>query len=322
MQVSLSPLFRHDPCPLQALDHPVVKMAGVQLWIKRDDLLHTGPGQALCGNKWRKLQYNLQAARDEGKDTLLTFGGAYSNHIAAVAAAGQAFGFHTIGGIRGEENLTLNPTLRFATECGMQLQYVDRSTFREKHTLTFQDKLKAQYGSFYMLPEGGTNKLAIKGCMAIPEEVEQQLGYPPDYYLCSAGTGGTLAGIIARTRTSDLQIGEVIGFSALKGNFLQKEVQKLLQNYLGKVPQNWSINTDFHFGGYARYKPELITFINDFKAETGIPLDPVYTGKLFYGTFQLLKQGYFPKGSKIVVVHTGGLQGIAGFNERFGNLLK
>ena len=318
MPSDLTSLFQHAPSLLQRLEHPISEKGDISLWIKRDDLLQMGPEQALCGNKWRKLQYNLQAARKVGHDTLLTFGGAYSNHIAAVAAAGIAFGFRTIGCIRGEEHLPLNATLSFALACGMGIHYINRSDYREKHTSVFQQQLREKHGSFYLIPEGGTNHLAIKGCENIPIEVEQQLGRIPDYYCSAVGTGGTLSGIIAGANNHETT---VIGYPALKGNFLEKEVGAFLKNYLGEEPLNWQINTDYHFGGYAKFTPELIQFINQFKTDTKIQLEPIYTGKLLFGVLDMIAKGGFEKGSTVVVVHTGGLQGIKGFNERFGGLL-
>ena len=320
MPSALTPLFRRPASPLQELESPTLRQAGVRLLIKRDELLRMGPEQALSGNKWRKLQYNLQAARDQGMETLLTFGGAYSNHIAAVAAAGATFGFHTIGCIRGERPEGLNPTLRFAEACGMKLQFISRSAFREKYNPDFQNRLSEEFGSFYLLPEGGTNALAILGCRSIVEEVEQQTPYFPDYWCCSLGTGGTFAGIITALNGR----AKAIGFSALKGDFLAGEVAQLLQSspLWGDKRGTWEVNGDFHFGGYAKFEPYLIDFINGFYQQHGIALDPIYTGKLFYGLFQLIEQRYFPKGSTVLAVHTGGLQGVNGFNERFGNLIE
>ncbi len=329
MPSTLSSSFRHAPSPLVALESPTLQRAGVRLLVKRDELLSMGPGRALCGNKWRKLQYNLQAARDEGQETLLTFGGAYSNHIAAVAAAGAEFGFQAIGIIRGERPEGLNPTLRFAESCGMQLQFISRQAYREKENPEFLSRLRKQSGPFYLLPEGGTNALAIHGCRHIVEEVERQAEALPGYWCCSLGTGGTFAGIVDALNGR----AKAIGFSALKGVFHEEEVRLLLKRSLGssslsplaEAPPKrgaWSINTDFHFGGYAKFEPHLIDFINGFHRQHGIALDPIYTGKLFYGLFQLIEERHFPKGSTILAVHTGGLQGIEGFNERFGKLIE
>lgn len=326
MPSTLSPLFHHPPSPLEELCSPTLRRAGVHLLIKRDDLLQMGPGLALCGNKWRKLQYNLQAARDQGLETLLTFGGAFSNHIAAVAAAGAAFAFRTIGIIRGERPEGLNPTLRFAGSCGMELQFISRQAFREKQSPTFHQQLQQEFGPFYLLPEGGANALAMQGCRHIVEEAEQQAGSFPDYWCCSLGTGGTFAGIAATLNGR----AKALGFSALRGDFHTEEIKRLLaSSAASSLPRGdkrgareaWSVNTDFHFGGYARFTPYLVDFINGFRQQHGIALDPIYTGKLFYGIFQLVEEGYFPEGSTILAVHTGGLQGVAGFNERFGELI-
>jgi 1-aminocyclopropane-1-carboxylate deaminase len=314
---SVADLFHHAPSPLLSLRHPLIDQAQIAVWVKRDDLLKMGPANALCGNKWRKLKYNLRFAADNRHHTMLTFGGAYSNHIAAVAAAGHQFQFKTIGCIRGEAPAQLNPTLLFAQQCGMHLHFMSRTAYRQKHTSTIQQDLKARFGSFYLIPEGGTNQLAIKGCKEMAPEIENQLAGVPDYYCLSAGTGGTAAGLIIGVQHTS----KVLAFSALKGDFLASEVAALLDQYADKPCGSWEMITDYHFGGYARHKPDLINFINTFKADTGIPLDPVYTGKMFYGLMDRIKNGAFEKGSTIVAIHTGGLQGIAGFNQRFGNLI-
>lgn len=315
----LDPLFQHGPSPLEQLAIPEAAARGVSLMIKRDELLRVGPGLALCGNKWRKLQYNLQAARDQGYGRLLSFGGAYSNHIAALAAAGAQFGFDTIGIIRGDPIAGLNPTLRFAEACGMKLVFVSRSAYRQRYGLAYQQKLQQSFGPAYLLPEGGTNLLALQGCMELPREIDAQLSSPTDFYVLSVGTGGTMAGLIAGLNVP----ARVLGFSALKGGFLQAEVRWWLDQVFtaGKAVPDWSIHTGYHFGGYAKHRPELLHFIQDFYQQHGIALDPIYTGKMLYGLMEMIRQGFFPEGSRIVAVHTGGLQGIAGFNERFGGLL-
>lgn len=310
-------LFQHPPSPLEELQAPLLSARNLRLFVKRDDLLRQGPERALCGNKWRKLQYNLQAAREAGHDRLLTFGGAYSNHLAAVAAAGQAFGFETIGIVRGERPGRVNPTLRFVERCGMKLHHLSREAYRAKETPAFQEELRQRFGHFYPLPEGGTNALALHGCLKLAAEIEQQLGAWPHTCCLSVGTGGTMAGLVAGLQNRS----RVLGFSALKGNFLQDEVRQLLAAHFPEQGFNrWSVNTDFHAGGYAKASPPLIAFINSFYQEHGILLDPIYTGKLFWGLFQLIAAGYFPSGSSIVAIHTGGLQGIAGFQERFPDI--
>ena len=296
--------------PVQEISDNLFFDKEIKLYVKRDDLIHP----EISGNKWRKLKYNIQQAQITGQKTLLTFGGAFSNHIAGLAAAGEVFDFHTIGLIRGEKVIPLNPTLSFALESGMQLHFLTRSEYKKRKDEDFVNNLKNRFGQFYLIPEGGTNQLAIKGCSEIVTEVKQQFNGMPDYWCVSCGTGGTVSGIIKGLNNQ----GKVIGFSALKGDFLQKEIEKLIE----RPYQNWSINNRYHFGGYAKYQPELINFINHFKKTNAIPLDPIYTGKLFYGIYDLIKNDYFPRGSSILAVHTGGLQGIAGFNKRFGNIIQ
>lgn len=286
------------------------KAKQVEIFIKREDLLHPH----ISGNKFRKLKYNLQEARKQKKKKILTFGGAFSNHISATAAAGMEFGFSTVGVIRGEElgkdlkkTLSENPTLQFAASCGMELFFISRERYRElsrdfQNPKMILEELQEKFGDFYLLPEGGTNKLAIKGC----EEILSQKDQSFDYICCPVGTGGTMSGII--NASSNHQ--KVLGFSALKGDFLKEEIQKNTSH------KNWEIIPDFHFGGYAKVNKNLINFINTFKKEYGVSLDPIYTGKMMFGIFDLLEKGYFGKHSDILAIHTGGLQGIAGMNRK------
>ncbi|MBC9797915.1 1-aminocyclopropane-1-carboxylate deaminase/D-cysteine desulfhydrase [Sinomicrobium weinanense] len=277
----------------------MLREQGITLHVKREDLLHPH----ISGNKYRKLRYNLEEAKDKRHNTLLTFGGAYSNHIAAVAAAGKEYGFRTIGIIRGEElsgKVTENPTLRFAEKQGMQFRFISRQDFRGKNSPEITARLQAEFGSFFLLPEGGTNALAVKGC----EEILGPDDAAFDYICCPVGTGGTIAGLINSAK--DCQ--QVLGFPALNGDFLTNDIRKFAKK------DNWALQNGFHFGGYAKVNTELVHFINDFKQKTGIPLDPVYTGKMIYGILKLIKDGYFKNGSKILAIHTGGLQGIPGMN--------
>ncbi|NCP45341.1 MAG: pyridoxal-phosphate dependent enzyme, partial [Flavobacteriales bacterium] len=251
-------------------------------------------------------------AKHQGKNQLLTFGGAFSNHIAATAAAGKQFGFKTIGIIRGEEHLPLNPTLQLALENGMQFHYVDRTFYREKkYDVLFLETLKEQYGDFYLVPEGGSNAFAVKGCT----EIIKNINIDYDIICCACGTGGTIAGIIASVDETK----QVIGFPALKGGeFLKNDIQQLLADYQQQFSveinhPNWSLNTDYHFGGYAKRTPELIDFVNDFYQNHSIPLDLIYTGKMLFGIYEMAKMSAFFNGKKIVAIHTGGLQGNCGF---------
>ena len=276
----------------------------ISVAIKREDLIHP----FVSGNKFRKLKYNLLEAKKEKHETVLTFGGAFSNHIAAVAYAGKENGFKTIGIIRGEElqdKITENPTLLFAQNCGMQFEFISREEYRSKNETSFLENLKQQFGAFYLIPEGGTNALAIKGCQEIltPEDAEF------DYICCSIGTGGTISGII----NSVLPHQKVLGFPALKGDFLKDEIRNFVHN------DNWELMNEYHFGGYAKVNPVLIQFINQFYAENKIPLDPIYTGKMVFGVLDLIQKNYFRAGSKILLIHTGGLQGIQGMNIKLKN---
>lgn len=290
--------------PLQKLNSAFLEQANIQLYVKRDDQIHPQFG----GNKWRKQKYNLIHAREKHIDTLLTFGGAWSNHIYATAAAARHFGFNSIGIIRGEKHTPLNATLSFAESCGMQLHYVSRAEYRKKHEVAFLQKLTQQFGDVYILPEGGSNVLALKGCEEVVQEINDEIEQPFDIICCASGTGTTLAGLIKALKPEQ----SAIGFSALKGGaFLNDEVKK----FLGDKHQNrnWRIETDFHFGGYAKINDDLIHFMRDFDAQYGFALDAVYTGKMFYGLFDLIKNKNFKPGSTIVAVHSGGLQGNKGF---------
>ncbi len=301
--------------PLQELHSSFLDEADVRLYVKRDDLIHPQFG----GNKWRKLKYNLIHARKNNYDTLLTFGGAWSNHIYATAAAARHFGFNSIGIIRGEKHTPLNATLSFAQSCGMQLHYVTRSEYRHKHETAYLDELKQKFGDVYMLPEGGSNALAIKGCEQIVQEINHEIEQTFDYICCASGTGATLAGLIraldGSAKDSDTEKNKTmaIGFSALKGgDFLNDDVKNFLDDK--KILTNWRIEDRFHLGGYAKINDELIHFMRQFQSQYGFALDAVYTGKMFYGLFRLIEEKSFKPGSSIVAVHSGGLQGNTGFN--------
>ncbi|SHI32034.1 Pyridoxal-phosphate dependent enzyme [Hymenobacter daecheongensis DSM 21074] len=294
---------------LQELAEPSATQHGIRLLLLRDDLTHP----ALPGNKWRKLNYNLQAARQQGHHTLLTFGGAFSNHLAAVAAAGRLYGFRTIGLVRGEEARPLNPTLAQAALDGMQLRYLDRETYRRQHEPAFLAALLAETGPVYVLPEGGTNALALPGCAELIPELLAQTDF--DAIAVACGTGGTLAGLLTGLDGQS----KALGVATLKnGGFLRDEIDALTRTATGRQYANWSLQTEYHFGGYAKFSGELLGFIRAFEARHGVLLDPIYTGKLLFGVLDLIAKGHFRRGSTVVAIHTGGLQGWAGFRQRFG----
>jgi len=292
---------------LQPLAHPTAERHGVRLLLWRDDLLHPD----LPGNKARKLKYNLLAAREQGHTRLLTFGGAYSNHLAAVAAAGRLFGFETIGLVRGEEHQPLNPTLARCQADGMHLHYLDRTTYRHRAEPEFLAQLQQQYGPAYLLPEGGTNALALRGIAELIGELRQNTDF--DAVAVAAGTGGTLAGLALGLAQAQYPA-RAVGVAALKGaDFLRAEIDALTQAAAGLTLTNYELHTGYHFGGYAKLPAELRQLIQQFEADFGVLLDPIYTSKLLAGVLDLIAQGHFARGSTVVAVHTGGLQAWAGF---------
>lgn len=289
-------MLTYHQTPIQQIHDPTLANAGVELQLKREDLNHP----QISGNKWWKLKYNLLEAVQQQQKTLLTFGGAFSNHIYATAAAAREAGIQSIGIIRGEQTNPLNPTLRFAQDNGMQLHYISRETYRDKKHDEFVHQLHQQFGDFYLVPEGGTNSFALRGCIEFATTLPAAAF---NYITLPVGTGGTIAGIIQGASS-----GQIIGFSALKGGpFLEEEIKMLLKPESPKRP--WNINDSYHFGGYAKKNDALIAFIQSFYSKNNIPLDFVYTAKMMWGIYDLIRQGYFPRGSKILAIHTGGLQG-------------
>lgn len=299
------------PTKIVQIENTISDKKGVGLYIKREDL----NDDQISGNKLRKLKYNLIKAKQDGHKLLATYGGAYSNHIYATAAAGYRFGFKTLGIIRGEKVLPYNPTLAAARAFGMNFYFVSRTQYRDKYDPEFINELKEKFGDFYLIPEGGSNILAVKGCVEMIGAEEQEF----DTICLCCGTGGTMAGVISGMKGS----GRIVGFPVLKGGeFLYDEIARLIFDYNRKRYDNWKLMTMYHQGGYAKFTWQLIRFINHFNSQNRIQLDPIYTGKLMFGICDLIKKGFFRRGENILAIHTGGLQGIEGFNERFGNLIK
>lgn len=300
--------FQSITIPLQVISDPITQKHGIHLYVLRTDLNH----RDISGNKLFKLKYNLQEAIKYDKKTLLTFGGAFSNHIAATAAAGKEYGFETIGIIRGEEYAELNPTLKLASDHGMQLHYVSRTLYQNKKELSEYVARHFPEDQIYLIPEGGSNELGVLGC----KEIINHIAIDFDHVCTACGTGATMAGIVLSLKNDQ----QAIGFQVLKAeNYIKNEVE----GWLGKLADNletltnknnWQINEDYHFGGYAKVKPELNDFMKWFQKENKIPLDPIYTGKMMFGIYDLIKKKYFKKGKTIVAIHTGGLQGNAGFD--------
>lgn len=285
-------MLKYQESPTQEIQDELLLSAGIRLFMKREDLNHP----FVSGNKWWKLKYNLEEAVRTGKTTLLTYGGAYSNHIYATAAAAFELKLRSIGIIRGEKNLPLNPTLSFANRMGMDLQYVSRAAYRsakisEKNTELPEDT--------YFIPEGGSNRLAVKGVKEFAEKLKDNF----DYLCCPVGTGGTLAGLIEGMPLSK----KILGFSVLKGaEFLREEIKNLGEDKVNK--SSWDLIHDYHFGGYAKATPELHRFINRFISDQNIPLEFIYTGKMMAGIYDLVEKGFFPRGATVLAVHTGGIR--------------
>ena len=295
--VKLEKTFK--PSILTKIDDPLLAQYEIELWMKRDDLLHP----FISGNKWRKLKYSLDHALSSDADTLVSMGGAYSNHLHALAFTGKVLGLKTAGFIRGERPKILTPTLSDLQDWGMELKFVSRSDYRLLRQHRDCHDLPGLRPGQYWLPEGGAQALALTGVAELVDEIDVVY----DMLCAPCGTGATLAGMIAAAPS---QV-SVIGFAALKNaGFLQADVAALLPQTL----TNWRINLDYHFGGFAAATPELMTFIEGFETKTGIALEPVYTGKMMYALYDLITRHRFKPGRRIIAVHTGGLQGNRGFN--------
>lgn len=282
---------------LKHIQSELLSSKGITLFIKRDDLLHP----LISGNKFRKLKYTLQKAKEY--KGIVSFGGAYSNHIYSLAAAGDIYGISTIGIIRGEEHKELNATLSFAKEKGMELVYVSREEYKLRNQVEYLQKVADKYKGWLIVPEGGTNQDGVLGCTEILQEINE----PFDVVCLPVGSGGTISGVIR----SSADTVNVLGFPALKKSDYLKEVVAELVN---QKKENWDFIQGYHFGGYAKMKPELLTFIKDFKKQFGVLLDPIYTGKMMYGLFDMIENNYFDTGTSIVAIHTGGLQGWGGID--------
>ncbi|MFD2035849.1 1-aminocyclopropane-1-carboxylate deaminase/D-cysteine desulfhydrase [Belliella marina] len=293
----------------EKISYPLWENKGIEVSIKRLDQIH----ELASGNKFFKLKYNLEKAIRDGHDTILTFGGAYSNHIYASAAAAKSANLHSIGIIRGEETLPLNPTLAAASGHGMSIHYISREEYRKKTEVDFLLSLKEKFGNFYLIPEGGTNEEAIKGTKEILDENDGDF----THITTSIGTGGTFLGLASKINDSQT----LLGFSSLKGDFIHHDINSQLEKYKISPKGNTQILDEYHFGGYGKVNSDLIDFVKWFYLEFDIALEPIYTGKMVYGLFDMIKQDQLPTGSKILILHTGGLQGMAGFNHRYGTSL-
>ena len=291
--------------PIEPLRCELLRRTGVSVNVLRLDKCHP----QLAGNKWYKLKYNLLEFQQQPDLPILSFGGAYSNHLYALAAAGKLFGLRTIGVVRGEMLEPLNPVLSFAREKGMSLLPVSRGDYRRKQEPDFLEELRVRVGDFHLLPEGGSNSLAIKGCEEIASLLKwQNVGSKQLVALC-CGTGTTMAGLIKGLSIIESKSApEVLGISVLKGDgYLQAEILGQLQASGCTDPISWRVDDAHHCGGYARSNSALQSFLDEFAGFSNLPLEPVYTGKLFYALFDLIEKGVISLGTEIVAIHSGGI---------------
>jgi 1-aminocyclopropane-1-carboxylate deaminase len=289
------------------IENQLLKKHGIELYLQREDLIHP----EISGNKWRKLKYNIREFKNGDYDQIITFGGAFSNHIAATAAAGYEFKIPTIGIIRGEKIAEENSTLSFALQKGMKLKFISRTDYRKKNEGTFLKNLLQKHPKSLIIPEGGANKNGIIGCAEITK-------HSPDFdvVICPCGTGSTLAGIISQLKKNSY----AVGIPVLKNaSYLVSEIQNDLRKINCKT-DNWELNFDYHLGGYAKFNEELHQFIERFYKETKIKLDPIYTGKMMYALYDLIAQNKL-NNKRILAIHTGGIQGIKGYEKRYRKLL-
>jgi len=303
------PLIENPFSLLQQVQHPLFSQHNIQVKIKRDDLLH----HIISGNKWRKLKYNLKHLIQQKYHGALSFGGSYSNHIHAFAFACYQQNIPCIGIIRGEKQYQNNYTLTWARHWGMTCHFVDRKTYRRRFDEDFLAELQSQYPNHFIVPEGGSNHLAIQGVSEVMSELAQQTEF--DTLISPVGSGGTLAGIISGDHLQGNQH-KILGVAVLKqAEYLKQEITKLLPTN-AKTHDNWQLLTDFHRGGYAKFSADDIARIIAFSQQAHLPFEPVYSGKMLLAFLDLLAQGYFKPNERIVLLHTGGIQGLGGMFEQ------
>lgn len=297
---SKAPFQLNQHLPVIRLVTPLTEERGIELWVLRLDQTDS----VVSGNKWFKLKYNLLQARESGRSAVLSFGGAYSNHIHALAKAGFLMGIQTIGVIRGEPEYANNPTLQDAIEWGMKLQFVDRKTYRRRHDTDYQELLSKTFDDPVIIPEGGSNSLAIKGCAEIlSDELLRRI--QPDQIVLPCGTGGTLAGVCVANPELN-----ILGIPVLKeADFLYQDIRNLIQDAGMEDSDNWQLDLEGHYGGYAKADSSLIAFIQQMNSLYHLPLEQVYTGKMLMRLMERIDAGLYPEGSSILALHTGGLQG-------------
>jgi 1-aminocyclopropane-1-carboxylate deaminase/D-cysteine desulfhydrase-like pyridoxal-dependent ACC family enzyme len=311
MNEAAGSLIFNIPTPLQEINEPEWEAAGVRVFVKRDDLIHP----IIQGNKWRKLMLHADKIRSTGIRHVYSFGGAYSNHLHALAYLGKQLNVKVSCFIRGDGFDPENPTLQFIRECGAECSFLNRSDYRERHDPDFIQSLGMLAKACY-IPEGGADQPGVKGCTAIVQEVIEVMGACPDYWVLPVGSGTTLAGMLLHPGFK----GRMIGIAAVADVALDKKISNQMKagNSTGEKAPAWELSFRFHFGGFAKWDTDLIDFLRRFQERHGILLEPIYTAKLFFGLDTMIREKKFERGSTIVAVHTGGLQGREGFEKRFG----
>ncbi len=299
------------PSPLHRVSHPAFEDVGIEFWLKRDDQIHP----AISGNKWRKLVHNFREAQKNHATGIVTFGGAFSNHLAATAFAAAREKLPLVAFVRGLDGETTNPTLDFLKACGATIIPLSRAEYGQKNEPDFLAEVQTKFPGHAIIPEGGANLLGVGGCMEILDEVQAHF----DVVATPVGTATTLGGLLLSGFPAAF-----IGFPAVKGgayltadvnNFINHAKEERLVPSTFRLPE-FTLQTDYHFGGFGKVTPPLLAFMNAFYQETGVPLDPIYTGKMVFGLAEMASQGQFKRGTRMLALHTGGLQGIFGMNER------
>jgi len=300
------------PSPLQKIN--LNNNSNLDIFVKRDDLIH----HDISGNKFRKLKYNLKYAFETGFEEIIAFGGAFSNLLYTLSVISYEMKIPATFYIRGDGFDKDNPTLKFIRQNGVKMIFMSRTSFKNIRKKEYLEKLQSQFPKSYIIPEGGSNNLAVPGSGEIVDEIVSQLGKEPDYIIMDLGTGGTFAGVLNNLPGKTI----LIGISAIKGVNWTNTLTEIFAGDTGFLnKKNWKILEDYHFGGFAKYNKKLIDFINSYKSKYGIALDPIYTGKLVFAVNDLIEKKYFKDNSTIVWVHGGGLQGIRGFNYLNGDLI-
>ncbi|MFT6310574.1 MAG: 1-aminocyclopropane-1-carboxylate deaminase [Porticoccus sp.] len=262
----------------------------------------------LSGNKIYKLLANINVAKEQGFNTILSFGGMWSNHLYALAHAGKRYGLNTIGVVRGHEG-QMTPMLADAIACGMTIHFVSPSEYKLKDSAQVRSNLTAKYGEFYAIPEGGANQLGVSGCQLIGKQIEQSVHSDAEYVSLAVGTGTTIAGLCCGLSTSKIVVGVVV----LKGmTDLNSDIDQFIQQQNSESVAKLELEHDYHFGGYAKITTELAEFVTAFNRNNSFAIEPIYTGKAFFAIWDKIRSGKIPAGSKVVLLHTGGMQGARG----------